>query len=85
MEIEKDKIYVKGDVIVICPECGLQFPVSIMDIVNEAEITCPAGKFTAHPEEHTTDKYCCCKTEDCTPKFEYHKFTLSKDKIRELF
>lgn len=77
-----DKIFVKGELTAICPICGLHIPVTVSDIINEAEIVCPAGQFTAHPDEHTSNRIACSK-EDCKTSFEFHKFKLSKDNIVE--
>ena len=84
----KDKILVRGDLLVVCPECGLQFPVSVSDLINEKEVTCPAGQFTAHIPTKTEGKGATahtCTKDDCKTKFEYHKFKLDKTKIVQIW
>lgn len=77
------KIFLHGNVVAICPECGLEFPVSIADIINGNEIICPVGKFTAHPDKHSTIKGVCDSTE-CKTSSEHHTFTISKDNFVEI-
>lgn len=76
-----DKIFIKGELTAICPVCGLHIPVTVSDIINEAEIICPAGEYVAHPDEHTSKKIAC--QDECKPKFKYHTFKLSKGSIVE--
>jgi hypothetical protein len=78
-----DKIILRGKATVVCPECGLEFPVSLLDIANGATITCPAGKFTAHPQDHSKSKNVGVCDSECKTKFEYHTFALDSSKLVE--
>ncbi|MBO5003823.1 MAG: hypothetical protein J6D03_00850 [Clostridia bacterium] len=77
----QDKVFIKGELVAVCPVCGLQIPITVADLINESEVQCPAGEYTAHPDEHIDKKIACQK--ECKPSFKYHTFKLSKDNIVE--
>lgn len=80
----ENKIFIKGDIVAICPVCGLHIPITIDDIINEREILCPGGKFTAHPNEHSNCNPSYCSTKECKPKYDFHKFKLEKSSVKAI-